>query len=131
MIHIRVKFTLPLLLVLGIALFLWLSRDPNAGSSRSAHPVPRSPKRPPRAPRRRRPPTEKPFIVHQDGAPDGDSDLTYEEALATGLTGEALREIADREAFDAAKTAYAEALADPTYRQHIEKLRSWRTRHAD
>jgi hypothetical protein len=131
MIHIRVKFTLPLLLVLGIALFLWLSRDPNAGSSRSAHPVPRSPKRPPHpGPRARQ--TRPPVIIHQDGGSDRDgSAITYEEALAAGLTGEALREIADREAFDAAKTAYAEALADPTYRQHIDKLRSWRTRHAD
>jgi hypothetical protein len=127
MIHIRVKFTLPLLLVLGIALFLWLSRDPNAGSSRSAHPVPRSPKRPSRAPHRR-----KPFIIHQEGTPDDEAVcMTYEEALAAGLTGEALREIADREAFDAAHTTYLEAQADPTYRDQIAKLRSWRTRHAD
>jgi hypothetical protein len=123
MIHIRVKLTLPLLLVLFFALILWLSRKPDAGSSQSTHPVPRSPRRP--GPRDRQ--TRPPVIIHQDGDPD----LTYEEALAAGLTGEALLEIADREAFDAAKAAYAEALADPTYRQHIDKLRSWRTRHAD
>jgi hypothetical protein len=124
MIHIRVKLTLPLLLVLGIALLIWLSRDPTSGSART---VPQQPKRPPRTPRR-----QKPFIIHQDGAPDGDSDrLTYEDALAAGVTGEALREIADREAFDAAKAAYAEALADPSYRDQLTKLRSWRTRHAD
>jgi hypothetical protein len=128
MIHIRIKLTLPLLLVLGIALILWLSRDPDAGSSQVVHPVPRSPQRPPRAPRRRTSPRDESFIINQDGDPDR---LTYEEALAAGVTGEALREIADREAFDAAKAAYAEALADPTYRQHIDKLRSWRTRHVD
>jgi hypothetical protein len=131
MIHIRVKFTLPLLLVLVTALILWLSRDPDAGASRSgrsAHPIPRSPQRPPRTPRRHPPPRDEAFIIHQDGDPDR---LTYEDALAAGVTGEALREIADREVFDAAKAAYAEALADPTYRQHIDRLRSWRTRHGD
>ena len=122
MIQFRIRLTLPLLLVLLVALILWLTRKPTAGSVQPAH---QSPKHPPRPSRRRKPPTTEPIILTQDGAPD----LTYADALAAGVTGEALREIGDREAFESAKTAYAEALADPTYRDQIAKLRSWRNPH--
>lgn len=43
MIHIRIKVTLPLLVVLLLAVLIWLIRDPSQGRQQ---PVPRPPRRP-------------------------------------------------------------------------------------
>jgi len=113
-IHLRIKVTLPLVLVLLLALLAWLCRDP--GTSRR-QPKPRRPGRPPRR-----------------GARElrESRDVTYEDALRAPhgtFTAEELAAIADREVYEGARDAY-ESYADPTVRAAIDRLKSWSPRHA-
>jgi len=113
-IHFRIKVTLPLVLVLLLALLAWLCRDP--GTSRR-QPKPHRPERPPRR-----------------GARElrESRDVTYEDALRAPhgtYTADELAAIADREVYEGARDAY-ESYADPTVRAAIDRLKSWSPRHA-
>ncbi len=114
MIHLRIKVTLPLIVVLLLALLAWLCRDP--GTARPQ----RKSRRPGRPPRR--------------GARElrESRDVTYEDALRAPhgtFTAEELAAIADREVYEGARDAY-ESYADPTVRAAIDRLKSWSPRHA-
>ena len=118
MIHLRIKVTLPLVLVLLLALLAWLCRDP--GTSRR-QPKPRRPGRPPRRTVRR-----------QTRELRESRDVTYEDALRAPhgtFTADELAAIADREVYEGARDAY-ESYADPTIRAAIDRLKSWSPRHA-
>jgi hypothetical protein len=115
MIHLRIKVTLPLVLVLLLALLAWLCRDP--GTSRP-QPKPRRPGRPPRRQTRE--------------LRESRDDVTYEDALRAPhgtYTADELDAIADREVYEGARGAY-ESYSDPTIATAIDRLKNWRPRHA-
>jgi len=111
-IHLRIKVTLPLIVVLLLA---WLCRDP--GLSRP-QPKRRRPGRPPRRQARE--------------LRESRDDVTYEDALRAPhgtFTADELAAIADREVYEGARDAY-ESYCDPTVRAAIDRLKSWRPSHA-
>lgn len=115
MIHLRIKVTLPLALVLLLALLAWLCRDPGDDGPQ------RKPRRPGRPPRRQ----ARELRESRD-------DVTYEDALRAPhgtYSAEELAAIADREVYEGARDAY-ESYSDPTVRAAIDRLKSWRPRHA-
>ena len=100
MINFRINITLPLLLVILIGVIAWLVRDAGSSSTPARKPAPRRPRRRPRQ-----------TIIHRDGQDNG---VTYEEALrapAGTYTADDLRDLADQEARDTARTAYSHARA--------------------
>ncbi len=114
MIHFRIKVTLPLVLVLLLALLAWLCRDPGTSQPQ---PKPRRPGRPPRRGAREQRESR---------------DVTYEDALRAPhgtYSADELAAIADREVYEGARDAY-ESYADPTVRAAIDRLKSWSPRHA-
>lgn len=118
MIHLRIKMTLPLALVLLLVLLAWLCRDP--GDDRPQR-KPRRPGRPPRQDARR-----------QTRELRESRDVTYEDALRASqdtYTADELAAIADREVYEGARGAY-ESYCDPTVRAAIDRLKSWRPGHA-
>ena len=115
MIHLRIKVTLPLIVLLLLALLAWLCRDPG-----DARPQPK-PRRPGRPPRR----TARELRESRDS-------VTYEDALRAPhgtFTADELAAIADREVYEGARDAY-ESYADPTVRAAIDRLKNWSPRHA-
>jgi hypothetical protein len=99
---IKIKITLPLLLAVIIAALVWLVRDAGSSSTPARKSTPRRPRRRPR----------QTIIQPRDGQDNGH--VTYEDALrapAGTYTADDLREMADREAQDAARTAYSAARA--------------------
>lgn len=119
MIHLRIKITLPLALVLMLVLLAWLCRDP--GSDRPQ----RKPRRPGRPPRQDARHPARELRESRDS-------VTYEEALSAPLgiySAEELGAIADREAYEGARGVY-ESHCDPAVRAAIDRLKRWRPRHA-
>ena len=99
---IKIKITLPLLLAVIIAALVWLVHDAGSSSTPARKSTPRRPRRRPR----------QTIIQPRDGQDNGH--VTYEDALrapAGTYTADELRELADQEAQDAARTAYSAARA--------------------
>jgi hypothetical protein len=108
MITFRIKFTLPLLVAVLLAVLVWLIRNTNGPAQR--------PTRPPRRPPRR---------AHQTIIPRSERPGSYDDALRNGITGDELQHIADRELAEAAQTAY-ESADDPAITAAQERIRAWR-----
>jgi len=118
-IHLRIKVTLPLAVLLLLALLAWLCRDP--GDDRPQR-KPRRPGRPPHQSARRQ---ARELRESRDY-------VTYEDALHAPhgtYTADELAAIADREVYEGARDAY-ESYCDPTVRAAIDRLKSWRPSHA-
>jgi hypothetical protein len=110
MLRITFKPSWPLLLLLALLAVVFLSRDPGTKRKRQPAPAPRPPRQPGQVkewPFHQRPvvPPKQTIIMPGDESAGQDTphEMSFAEALAAGVDGDALDAIASRELRDAAK----------------------------
>lgn len=106
MISIRARLNWPLFVVLFIALFIWLVRDPGSSSRQAVQSTQRRPR--PDRPAQARP--ARTVIFTGDADRESADRITYAEALRSGrYSPEELETIGNREAMEAGFDVYEQA----------------------
>lgn len=146
MIHLKLKITWPLAILILVAVLAWLARSRSTSATkRPAKPAEQSPARPATS----RPSVEtfiifpgdaegRPAAASEPPAPEAHPDdddnapeITYAEALRAPhgtYTEEQLASIGDREAARAGRHAFRQAATDCQTTDSINRLRNWRPR---